>query len=741
MKQAMPQALRTLSPAQKRSLLKRLIRRFSPHRSGCVDATTGQAAMYLLQNEESLSDIFALYALIHIRGPLDVDRLQDAVAALGRRHPLINAHCELETGVLQLAVNEADLALQYLRSIHPAELERAAIACGREHFDTSSALSRFVLLSAAESAAGGEHILVCAAHHIVADYRAISLFVDDLWRLYASNPSEVAAPEAAGPIDEALRAEQSFLASPAADEERRFWRDYLDGAPPLLSLPAHLPRTPVRRSIGDSMPITVDAELTNKLRTLARAADCSLFTVLLGGWSLMLHLYSGSDDVVIGSPIDLRALPRMQHSVGYHINMLPLRTRPRPDQSLTQFLGELKQSVAAAMRRRRLPFSEIVAACDYPRSAACTPVFQSALTVQSLPPDGLMRDLISAQRDAKAVQHAGLELRLLDQALQAGQFDLALEATPIDGEVRGHIKFNSDVFDAALVRQMLETFSATLQLLVGAPELLISELAARVFGAALILRGADESGDVKQPTPDAEFDSRDYLLHLLNAGHAGLSTPARVCLTGEFPSVYLLRRHFYFYPQTVLRFECGSGGRTILRRDFSAADADEYSLPHCRVVANAELRLNTADGHPMPPRAAGWLKLNADVEPDDAHCLRARMNSNGELELLGAQQYRTRSGFVFEEHELRAAVEQHPDVAWAELVTPRKAVAGAVLQTLDELAVRITPTANAPAPELKSLQRFLRRRLAAYMLPDVLESDLPTVYGNLPTDDFEEGEI
>lgn len=740
----MPQALRTLSSAQKRSLLKRLIRRRSRIRSGRVDATTGQAAMYLLQNEESQSDMFALYALVGIRGPLDLVRLREAVAALGRRHPLINTRCELDTSALQLVVNEADLALQR-RSVDSAgELERAAVAAGKGHFDASETLSRFVLLSTTDMAGGGEHVLVCAAHHIVADYRAITLFVDDLWRLYAASPSASAEPQTAAAIDVALRAERTFLASPAADEERTFWRDYLDGAAPLLDLPVRLPRRPVRRSIGESMPFAVDAGLTEQLRALAREAECSLYTVLLGGWSLMLHLYSGSDDVVVGSPVDLRELPRMRDSVGYHINMLPLRARLEADVSLAEFLSALKHSVAAAMRRRRLPFSEIVAACDTPRSAACTPVFQSVFTLQSLPTEGLMRRLILAQRGAEAVDHAGLELRLIDEALQAGQFDLALEATLAEGELHGYVKYNSDVFGAALAGRMRETFSAVLRLLVEAPGLNTRELAARLFGTAPQALQRTKKLDNGGPAAagECDFNSRDYLLHLLNAGHAGMSAPASVCLTGEFPSVYLLRRHFYLYPNTALRYECRSGGVTVLRRDFTAADADEYRLPHCRMAPEIDLAIVDADGRPTAPGAAGRLQPAAGgcELPDDAHCLRARLSDAGEIELLGTRGYLTRSGFVFEEHELRAAVEQHPEVAWAELLVPA-AEAGDAAQVLNELTVRITPAANAPLPELGALRRFLRRRLAAWMLPDALESDLPTIYGNPPGDDFEEGEI
>ncbi len=700
--------------------------------------------MYLLQNEESQSDMFALYALVAIRGPLDLARLQEAVAMLGRRHPLINSRCDSDTGTVQLVVNNADLLLQLRSTDSAAELERAAVAAGKESFDASRALSRFVLLSAPHSAGGEEHILVCAAHHIIVDYRAITLFVDELWRLYAANSSSGAALQTAAALDAALQAERTFLDSPAADEERVFWREYLDGAPPLLQLPVRLPRRPVRRSIGDSMPFTVDAGLTQQLRTLAREADCSLYTVLLGGWSLMLHLYSGSDDVVVGTPVDLREMPRMRDSVGYHINMLPLRARPQPDVSLLEFLSALKHSVAAALRRRRLPFSEIVATTDTPRSAACTPVFQSIFTLQTLPTDGLMRRLILAQHGAKTVDYAGLELRLIDEALQAGQFDLALEATLMEGELRGYVKYNSDALGVSLVRRMRETFSAVLRLLVEVPELPIRDLAARLIGAAPenLQRPSTSTNDLPAAADECEFNSRDYLLHLLNAGHAGLSTPTCVCLTGEFPSVYLLRRHFYFYPNTALRYECRSGGRTVLRRDFTSADADEYRLPHCRIAPGIDLTWSDDEGRPIAPGAAGHFKLAADnaAEPDDAHCLRARLSDDKEIELLGTRKFLTRSGFAFEEHELRTAVEQHPDVAWAELVTPA-AETGVAAQVLNELTVRITPAANAPLPELRTMQRFLRRRLAAYMLPDALECDLPTVYGNLPGDDFEEGEI
>jgi len=52
--------------------------------------------------------------------------------------------------------------------------------------------------------------------------------------------------------------------------------------------------------------LLLSSELTGKLRAIAREAGCTLFQVVCAAFSVLLHRYSGQEDVVFGTMADLR---------------------------------------------------------------------------------------------------------------------------------------------------------------------------------------------------------------------------------------------------------------------------------------------------------------------------------------------------------------------------------------------------------------------------------------------------
>ena len=82
-----------------------------------------------------------------------------------------------------------------------------------------------------------------------------------------------------------------------------FWTETLEELPDQLDLPSDRPRPAVSSYRGDSVPLSLSANLHAGLLALAREGRASLFMVLQAALAALLTRLGAGSDIPIGSPI------------------------------------------------------------------------------------------------------------------------------------------------------------------------------------------------------------------------------------------------------------------------------------------------------------------------------------------------------------------------------------------------------------------------------------------------------
>ncbi|MEU9234351.1 amino acid adenylation domain-containing protein [Streptomyces subrutilus] len=202
---------------------------------------------------------------------------------------------------------------------------------------------------------GGRDGLLLSYHLLLWDGWSREIVLRDLFDAYqAALAGELAPTAAATPGFEdyarALDAKDS-----AASE--RFWAEHLAGltGPTLLAGPApllvdDLPRTLVH---------TLSAEQSDLLRETARAHGVTLNSVLTGGFGLLLGAHTGRSDAVFGVTVSGREGEGLSDIVGVLLNTVPLWTRPRPQDTVRDYLSAVQDARVAAMEHEHLGLGEI----------------------------------------------------------------------------------------------------------------------------------------------------------------------------------------------------------------------------------------------------------------------------------------------------------------------------------------------------------------------------------------------
>ena len=97
--------------------------------------------------------------------------------------------------------------------------------------------------------------------------------------------------------------QREWLQGEALEGQLDYWRKQLEGAPAVLELPTDRPRPAVQSYRGALISGELPKPLSAALKELSRAEGATLFMTLLAAFQTLLHRYSGSDQIVVGSPI------------------------------------------------------------------------------------------------------------------------------------------------------------------------------------------------------------------------------------------------------------------------------------------------------------------------------------------------------------------------------------------------------------------------------------------------------
>jgi len=327
-----------------------------------------------------------------------------------------------------------------------AERQRLTEAEARRPFD----LERGPMLRAAlVRLRAGEHLLLVTAHHIAADGWSMGLMAREIATLMRTRTPLPALPiqyadYAAWEREEA--ADEAFAGRLAA------WCERLAGAPLLLELPTDRPRPAVQSFRGGRRPLALPPDLG------AGLPGVTPFMVLAAALQTVLGRWTGSDDLLLGTPVANRRQVETEPLIGLFVNTLVLRGDLSGDPPFSKLLDRVRATALAAYLLQDVPFERLVEALAPERSLSHSPLVQAVLVFQNVPPGTL--------------ELPGLEV--LPVAVETGtaKFDLTVE---ISGEA-GSVEYRSDLFDAATIDRLAGHFAILLAGAVADPERRLSEL-------------------------------------------------------------------------------------------------------------------------------------------------------------------------------------------------------------------------------------------------------------------------
>jgi amino acid adenylation domain-containing protein/non-ribosomal peptide synthase protein (TIGR01720 family) len=443
---------------------------------GDFPVSHGQAAMWFMHRIAPESAAYNVARAARFTGA-DPDLFRRAMAKLVARHPALRTTFhEGPEGPFQRvhAYMQPSLTVEDATAWSEAEVQARLEAESQRPFDLERGpLLRWCLLKQAD----GVYAAHLNMHHIISDLWTASVYLAELGALLTGEAGgeAPALPALTALYTDYVQEQREMLTGPEGEKLKAYWQERLAGELPVLNLPADRPRPAVQSYRGATRNLRLSRDLSKAILTLGRKRGATPFATLLAAYQVLLHRYTGQEQMIIGSPTAGRSRREHGHVMGYYVNPVAIRADLSGSPSFDALLARVKETVHGALGHAAYPFPLLLDALQVERDPSRTPVYQAMFVLQRAHKH---QDITSlALAEPGAVFHIGpMAVEGLPVQQQAAGCDLTLFMAEVDGELTASLEYNIDLFDAATAGRMLDHFVRLLEAIVADPALEVGRL-------------------------------------------------------------------------------------------------------------------------------------------------------------------------------------------------------------------------------------------------------------------------
>jgi amino acid adenylation domain-containing protein len=427
-----------------------------------------QTRLWFLDQFEPHSPSYNIPIALRLVGTLNLAALEQSLREIIGRHEalrtnfitvdgqarqIIETRPDWQVSVVKLqpkSASEKEIAIQELaqqQAIQPFDL-------------ATQALVRATLIVLSET----EQVLLVCMHHIVSDGWSMGVFVKELAALYDTHVLDKSPNLAPLPIQYADFAlwQRQWLVGDVLQSQLSYWQQQLKDAPALLSLTTDRPRPAVQTFAGARQEFALSGELTAKLTKLSQEQGCTLFMTLLTAFDTLLYRYTGTEDILVGTPIANRNRSEIEGLIGFFVNTLVMRTDVSGNPTFSELLTRVREMALSAYAHQDLPFEMLVEALQPERNLSYTPLFQVMFVLENTP--------------ISQWSLTGLTVSSLPIKSTTAKFDLTLAMENTSTGLVGVWNYNTDLFDAGTIERMTGHFVTMLEAIVANPTQQLAQL-------------------------------------------------------------------------------------------------------------------------------------------------------------------------------------------------------------------------------------------------------------------------
>jgi amino acid adenylation domain-containing protein/thioester reductase-like protein len=196
-------------------------------------------------------------------------------------------------------------------------------------------------------------------HHILVDGTSSDLIFRNITDVYeALGRGEAIELPQSLPLQTAYDAEQQYLASPACQEDKAYWKSLFKTLPDPLDISGKAVSESITTASCDHRFSTRNGEILLKYCAENRVSP---FRVVLAGMYLVLARTLQREDIVIGTGTSNRYPKELNDAIGMFVSTSAMRLQVDPDATFDELVSNTSQSVRDTLAHQRYPYDRLTA--------------------------------------------------------------------------------------------------------------------------------------------------------------------------------------------------------------------------------------------------------------------------------------------------------------------------------------------------------------------------------------------
>ncbi|MEJ6981954.1 amino acid adenylation domain-containing protein [Pedobacter sp. P351] len=383
-------------------------------------------------------------SVLKIKGDLNIDALNNALNDIVNRHEVLRS----------VIIQKNGQPYQQPGEINRWKLEVIDGSVYSEHNELKEFiqnliqapfdLSKDFMLRAHLILSGErEYLLVITLHHISSDGWSRSILVKEMVELYASYQKGSIPTLQPLPLQYADYAiwQRSYLQGEVLDKKLDYWKKQLDGTA-TLNLPTDFIRPVVQSTKGASAGFKISQDVSEKINELNQSQGTTLYMTLLAIFKVLLHRYTGQNDICVGTGIAGRQHYEMEGLIGFFVNTLAMRSQVYGETAFSEFLKTVKATTLDAYTHQEVPFEKVVDAVVHERDLSRTPLVQVTFIVQNTP-------------DIPQIVLDDVELAVENYDHITSRFDISFSVKSTADGIECLVEYCADLFYPETIQRMI----------------------------------------------------------------------------------------------------------------------------------------------------------------------------------------------------------------------------------------------------------------------------------------------
>lgn len=302
--------------------------------------TKQQFEIYMAEQTSDCKTLYVITSVIHMDGDIYLLRLQEALNQLISRNEILRTTFDFLEGQPVQRVHDTMPIQLHVLETSVEDTNKKIKECIQAFDLATGPLFQVSILKTPEH----DTKLVLTTHHIITDGISIRILIHELNDLYNEHTLE---PKPLQYKDYSVwenNLKIDFM------EYESYWTNVFSTNPTNSRFPVENEAKMSDVYAGDDYDVMIDQNLIKKLNKLAVEDNVTLFAVLFSSFHILYGNYAGSEDVTIGTPIDMRNISSLTDMVGDFAYATAIRSYPIATLEFEEYLKSFQSELIQAMK-------------------------------------------------------------------------------------------------------------------------------------------------------------------------------------------------------------------------------------------------------------------------------------------------------------------------------------------------------------------------------------------------------